>query len=897
MYVMTYKKHINENIVDDAKQKMNTFKSLFSIKSWLASTGGKSDENKKDDPVKAAYLETLKKKRENAERRHQQLADARAKLKATGIKTQFELQDAAAENMHQNILKQIDAQQKELEQRLQTWKNINAKIKKGKTLPQDLLETAVKENDKDVQAIVNGLSPDDRSVAQKAQDAFMEAYYKPEYETDENGKEDTSKPKFDKDGNPIVKPRTALEFKTYLSSNQALQTAINAVAGEGRQKIEEMNDEQLEQFAETIDAASPSTKKDKAEAERAKKQEAFEEASALKEKIKEEVENCNKKNDAVERAFKVKGELASAEDAENKAKTIKDDVKKAIALKLINDNKSKEPFKSIIAADKLNECVDELSKCTDDKGNVNLSNVLKNLTTKFPDETGKMEKDENGDKKLPENLNGSTVQINVEQAKTKAEQEYQSAVEKTSEARIKVTESNTELADLKIDDTGTKENPKKFLPKFDDTVKNQLSEFGIKPNAEGEYDPTVVTSTLDAQVKQKKTDVENANKEIQELEDQQKSINAQYKTAVADNEKQKINDNDRDFIDDVKKMSKDKQYSISTAEKTDEHGDVYVEKADGTKLSRPKDITNEAEMKKYQNAVKVAMIKQYMSGDQPEPPHIETELDDKGNPVHYKVNPDGKKEQISDNEEAKQIAAKHAQFERCRAEVYDTLNNMDKEENDDIRKEIQKIIDENPAEAEKYFKDEDIDMTDFDFDDDTIDDDEEGEDEAEKELREAKKKLGDMSEDKILELADKDPKPDGVTDAQYEAARKYKDAKKKLDAQDEQDDDAENNDDKTTKDAQRKPLPPKRKIRKRPSKRKGFSVYIYKDQNGKIQKTSKKDWQANVRAWKKYKRRLAKWEKTNSTRNESFITKVLSKKLVVERFCPKDLTSYLKECF
>ena len=33
MYVMTYKKHINENIIDDAKQKMTTFKSLFSIKS------------------------------------------------------------------------------------------------------------------------------------------------------------------------------------------------------------------------------------------------------------------------------------------------------------------------------------------------------------------------------------------------------------------------------------------------------------------------------------------------------------------------------------------------------------------------------------------------------------------------------------------------------------------------------------------------------------------------------------------------------------------------------------------------------------------------------------------------------------------------------------------------
>ena len=154
-----------------------------------------------------------------------------------------------------------------------------------------------------------------------------------------------------------------------------------------------------------------------------------------------------------------------------------------------------------------------------------------------------------------------------------------------------------------------------------------------------------------------------------------------------------------------------------------------------------------------------------------------------------------------------------------------------------------------------------------------------------------------MSEDEIMDLAGKDEKPEDVSDEQWKAAKKYKEAKDKLDNEDDQDDDAENDDDKTTNDENGKPQPPKRKIKKRPSKIKGRFIYIYKTQDNKLARANKKDWQANVRAWKKYKRRLAKWQKNNPSKNESFITKVLTKKLVIERFCPKDLTNYLKECF
>lgn len=871
--------YINEVITDNIKSKWSSFTGLFSIKSWLVSTEGKSDD-KNNDPVRTAYLETLAKKRENADRRAKELSNARNQLKATGIKAQYEMENAAAENMHQNMLKQIKAQQDELNKRLDMWKKMSKNIGSGKTVPQDLIEKAVKENDDEIQTIINGLSPDDRSKAQKVQDAFLEAYYV------------TEKDQYD---NEIVRPRTKKEFNDYLDAHKNLKTVITEAAREGRKDISQMTDDELAEFAEAIDAANPATQKDKAVKEKTDAQKAFEEISVLKESVSEEVEKCDKKNKTVENYFNAKKEAEKTKSAAENAKANKDDVKRAIALKLINDNKKSEPFKTIIETGKTNDYINVLinDNCISKNGTVNLNALLVTTKNAYGD---KMEKNDNNEPVLPEKLNKSSIEIDVKKAQDAANAAYDEAVKKHADVQAKVTEETEKLKDLDLttNDIGTSDNPKKFTPNFDVDQKAKLKNLGIEPNSDGEYDASVVQAGLDAQIKNKQTAVENADKKIQAIDDATDEFKQRLKSARQDNEKQKVNDKDREFLDDVKKMSKNTEYAISTVEQKDDNGDVYVMK-DGKKLFRPKDITNAAEMKKYQNTVKTEMIKQFMQGDAKEPNRIETELDNDGNPVHYKVSPDGKtKTKIDDIEEAKKIAAKYEQFKRCRAEVYDTLNKMDTDENKEIRDAIQKIIDEDGEAAEKFFKDEDIDMSDFDIDDDTTDDtDDESETDSEKQIKELKKGiLKNMSEDDIMDLANKNEKPEGISDEQYKAAKKYAVAKQNIDDNDENeksDDDSE--------DIDGKPQKPKRKIRKRPSKRKGFSVYVYKTQEGKLAKASKKDWQANVRAWERYRRRLAKWEKENNKRNESYITKVLSKNLVIERFKPKDLTKYLKECF
>lgn len=869
--------YIDEGIADNIKSKWSSFTGLFSIKSWLVSTGGKSDD-KNNDPVRAAYLETLAKKRENADRRAKELSNARNQLKATGVKTQYEMENAAAENMHQNILKQIKAQQDELNKRLAMWKSMSTTIKAGKTVPQDLIEKAVKEHDDEIQTIVNGLSPNDRSKAQKVQDAFLEAYYVTEK---------------DEYNNVIVRPRTKDEFNTYLNNNTNLKTIISAAAEEGHKDIETMTDTELAEFAEAIDAADPSTQRDNAIQEKTKAQNDFEQVSALKETVAEEVANCDKKNKAVESYFNAQKEVEQTKSDVEKAKADKDDVKRAIALKLINDNKKSEPFKTIISTGKINEYIKDLkdADCISENGTVNLDKLFKMTKDKYGD---KLPKDDSGHEVLPEKLNKSSIEIDVKKAQEAANTIYDEAVKKHADAQAKLTEEQGKLKDLGLDtnNIGTSDDPKKFTPNFDDNQKKALEELGIKPE-NGTYDASVVQAGLDAQIKNKKTAVDNADKKIQAIDDATKDFKQRIDSAKKENKKQKVNDKDREFLDDVKKMSKNTEYAISTVEQQDKEGNVYVMRGDKP-LYRPKDITNTAEMKKYQNAVKAEMIKQYMQGDVKEPDHIETELDSNGNPVHFIVSPDGKRTEIKDKEKAKVIAAKYEQFKRCRAEVYDTLNKMNTDENKEIRDDIQKIIDEDPESAEKFFKDEDIDMTDFDIDDDTTDDeDTESDTDAEKNIKELKKgALKNMSEDDIMDLASKNEKPENVSDAQYEAAKKYAKLQQEIDANDnneKSDDDVD--------DIDGKPQKPKRKIRKRPSKRKGFFVYVYKTEEGKLAKASKKDWQANLRSWARYRRRLAKWQKQNSNKNESYITRILSDRLVIERFYPKDLTDYLKECF
>lgn len=296
----------------------------------------------------------------------------------------------------------------------------------------------------------------------------------------------------------------------------------------------------------------------------------------------------------------------------------------------------------------------------------------------------------------------------------------------------------------------------------------------------------------------------------------------------------------------------------------------------------------------YESKRKLALVKAAGEGKLQKPPQVYAEKVD--GKVVYKMKDGDDVTEIDKDDYISGLKAMKA-YSRDIATVKNVLkNDGDSSLTKDDEKQLMDYLEKNTEALDKIASEVDdvsaADLAQFDKDDFNDENDEETDTDTEKELKDAKKALDGMSDDDIMDLADKDEKPEEVSDEQWEAAKKYKQAKDKQDKEDEEKSDIDSNDDENGR-----PQKPKRKIKKLPSKRDGYYKYVYKTQDGKPARASKADWQANVRAWKKYRRRLAKWEKQNSKKNESYITRILSDRLVVERFYPKDLTDYLKECF
>ena len=859
----------------DSSAASNSVSSSFSFLSFLL--GGRSSNADTKDPVREAYMKTLEEKRKNNEARRKELIKGQQDIKIRNIKLKAKQEEAKIASAHQEMMNQIKATTDALDKELANMDKIIASIKSGKPIQADILDDEITRQNKIVDAMIKASPDNDFSKQEAAQAAFMQLYYK-------------------KNDNGELVARTPDEFKQKCTDDPATAKLFTDAAAEGENFIDNATEQDLADMAKSFDMASQ-TSQQAAATESLK--EATEKAAVVAEvaaAVEKETSDASKRNE-------LRGKVKDAKEKNDKANTeyknLKDlNKQQQMMYSFINKNKGKEPLKSILKKEGVTAtslATDLGGDCIDDVGKINAANLSEKLGelatgTDAPTET--REGATSPSLKYEFSIDNQTIKLED------AQKAVNSAIE-VAATNVANTESELNSATNELKNAGGDAEKLENEPiKLSDETTKRLNKLGIK-NTD---DLNLVKASVKNKVDASQTAITNAQKAIDIAKDNDEYLRHKYEEAEKTLETIRKNENP-----DVKETNKKindtyKSSGINPVVEKKDGNRVYVEYTDKDgktqKMYRPTDLSDTTALDEYNSKRKLALVKAAAEGNLKEP--VESHIEMIGGEPHYFVDNEdlGSDANAKDLYVSAQVEAKI--YSRDMATVKNILKVSDKTDSnlsDEDEQELIRYIDDNSDALDKIASEidgisakelEDLMNSDSDEDDDeAINDDE-------KILRDTKKILKDKSEDEILALAGKDEKPENISDEEWDAAKKYKAAKDKLDADDEN---SEDSDEDSGKDETGKPKEPKRKIRKKAGKRKGSYQYIYKTNDGKIARASKKDWQANVRAWKKYKRRLSKWQKNNPSKNESFITKVLSKKLVIERFCPKDLTSYLKECF
>jgi hypothetical protein len=923
--------NVNESLIGDALGKIfggskgsspvEDIKKAFSFNfSFLNFLSGKKEEGKSGDKVRDAYLKCLEDKRDNAKKRKKELKEAKDNLKVTGIKLKHKLSEAGLENQHQEMMKMLKSQNQQLEDQLKDWDTIYNDISNGNTIPKDVLNREIARTERSIQNLMDGLPEDARTEEEQAMDVYMEMRYV--QEKGEDGKE-----LYDEDGNPVLKARTPEEMKEWLNDpkNKDKAEILNKVANSSEKSIADMSESEISDFAQKLDAADPIAIESKDYIDQSKAEQELADANETASMLAEETENTSGKNKLVSDYNTAKEELKSAEDKRKEIKDIEDGGQAQMYL-FIQKNKDKKPWKQVIGegenAKSIAEIAKDLGDCVSEDGTIDTSKLSEKLRGDgYSVDADIMDGvDTEWSENKPVAEKAAKANDAVKKAKEEATQKEADARQKMKDAKDTATEKGVEF-----DDDG---NPKEVEQTISNELKAKLKEMGYEPK-DGKYDLESVNAAVKANVKSKTEKVKTAAEQAKKMKDAQRDLGRRWRDAVDSNKKAAVN-NDKDEQERQEKIKKElektKNVVNSDVETYDDDGSVVLSYKDENGkeqlLTRPDDMSDKEAMADYNTKRKLALVQKAADGGLTKPEYRVEKVTDGDGKVKYirvpfdfsgkveyengeilldgkKLEGDEKDKAELSSDDAMKIEIDCKRYERDNATVKSILQSGpdSKDVPEELRKGIQKLLDD--GKGDDLFAE--YELTDTNWDED----DEDDEDTTEKELKDAEAEAKKLKDDdgKALNLDDldkiKEPtQKDGESDEDYEKRKKdFNDKierlKKARAASDkakdeyqasEEDDGGEDKDTKNSK-GEPKPKPPKRKIKKVASKRKGFFKYVYKTQDGKKASASKADWQANVKAWNKYKKRLADWEKN---KNESIVD-VLRDKLVLERFYPQDI--------
>lgn len=949
---------INEGLFDKIKGNASKFfSSMFSTQSWLSTLSSKREDKDADekDPVRKQYLENLQEKRKNAERRRKELATKRKALKAQGIKLQHKMQETALENAHQQVMKLLNSQIDDLKAQNDHWQTLYENIKDGNPVPQDILNKEIERQERATQNVIDGLPADAKTKAEQAQDAWIEARYVEE--TDPHGNIN-----YDENGKPKLRPRTPEEFKDYLDAHPNLKAAIDATAEEGRKAIGDMSIDELKEFMDIQDAADPLIQTTEASTELVNAMTDETNAINVKTALAEETKSYTDKKKAKEEYDEAKTAQAAAKTKYDAIKGIAEgDDKIAQMYEFIDKNKSKQPWKSILAKGgeggvpiSPEELAKKLKGAVGDDNQINLDNLKKafedqQLLNSLPEEY----KENGGDGAISFNIEKAFPVDNKGKRKT-ALSDSTTAKQYIKDRPLKaatdnLSSKNTELENKKqaAKDAKVEFNGDEAIePKLELTqgLKDKLTDMGIDPDG----DLALVEATVKSMVTDKENKRIEAAKKLQDLRDKSSSFYERYEDAKKENKRAEVYNNNaekkrQETIN--AEMQKTKNIISDGVEKENADGSIELTYTDENgkpkTIKRPADLTDKEAMFKYNRMKQVALVQRAANGELTSPesrviPYVVKEngeevvkyakvpynseytvkVDDSGNATVVDKNgnevTDGVEKSISE-ENATEIDIASRRFENDKAEVKKIMQTNKDNLPEDVKNCIQKVFDDNKDTG--FLEDFDIDSNEIDWEAEDEQDDEDLSTE-EKELKDAEDKAKELKdgegnqisqeqlEQEIKDLpADEPTKNDNETDADFEKRHErwkiLNDVKQKREALEGNDNDKTKRNTEDSDDEDGKPKPPKRKIKKVPSKKKGFYKYVYKSEEGKKLTTSKEDWRKNKAAWARYKRRLAKWQKEHAgQQNSSWISDYLKGKLVVEHFTPKkDISEYLKSYF
>lgn len=852
----------------DSKDVSNTVSSSFSFLSFLM--GGNSSDTDTKDPVRDAYLKTIEEKRKNNEKRRQDIIKGQQDIKIRNIKLKAKQEESQIASAHAEMMNQIKATTDALDKELENMDKIIASIKKGKPIPPAVLSGEISRQNKIIDAMIKASPDNDLSKQEAAQAAFIKLYYK-------------------RDDNNQLIARTPKEFKQARTDDPNTAALFTKVAAEGQGFIDNATPESLAEMAKSFDAADQSSQRAAATNQLKEATENAALVASVKAAVEKETSDVSKRNELRKSVAAAQKENEKAKNEYAGLKELTDQQQMMYAF--INKNKGKDPLKTILSKEGNNilSLTKTLAGCVGKDGKIEAGEFAKNIDdiakkAGAPTETREGATDPSVKFDFP--IDDQTVKI--EDAKKAVNSAKEAAAAKVTDSESKL---NTAVKDLE-DAGGSKDKLDEETLDLSNETKQLLNKIGIKET----NDLTIINASIKTQTTNASNAVTNAQKAVDTAKDNSKWLEQKYKQAEETIKKAEENRN-ADVKDANEKIKETfKNDGINPAVEKKDGDRVYVEDEKGNRVYRPTDLSDPSAMEKYDSKRKLALVKAVGDGKMKEPVESHVEMI-AGNP-HYFV--DG--EDLGSDEDAKDLYVSAQVEAKVYARDIATVKNVlkgDTEDGegtleDDDYKALAEYMDKNEEALDKISSEIDG-YSEKDFDEllkdkEGDDDDDEALSDDEKNLKDAKKILKDKSEDEILALADKDEKPEDVSDEEWKAAKKYKEAKEKIDKSDEEEPDSEDG----GNEEDGKPKEPKRKIKKRPSKIKGRFIYVYRTQEGKRARASKKDWQANVKAWNKYKRRLAKWEKEHNS-NESL--KYTNKKSIYEVFKPKDLTQYLKECF
>lgn len=430
------------------------------------------------------------------------------------------------------------------------------------------------------------------------------------------------------------------------------------------------------------------------------------------------------------------------------------------------------------------------------------------------------------------------------------------------------------------------------------------------------------SSKLTAKVEENKEVLKNADKARKQIiSNRERAANNQE-----ENELQRTG-----IFADVERME------LEPGERVDQDGNIYIiDPITKKHIEKPKSTDSDA-ISNYENVRKLAILTSKPESKRPYKLH--------DNKITY-TNQAGEEKTVelskldskhSDYNEIVGIIAQHKNNSKLAAAKESIIQDENKNNTDEKQTEFQKYLNsrkesdpEKFAEMEDEIGDEEfLDNINTDHDADSNADDNESDDSLKRKVDDLKteqgKIKGDLAslkekiDDENLSEEDKEkeiqkfkekhkdsPFKDSISTLELNNFNDWKtevesEMQDKIDHIIDNDDEESNEDDKISKDENGKPKPPKRKIKKVRGKRKGtFRYYVYnanggrrKDENGKPLRSNKEDWQANMKAWSKYRARLDKWKKDHP--NESLSIFLQNNLNIINENKSNKLSEYLNK--